>query len=401
MATEKENINALEKPKVTKKVTGDTVLRCIGKIGAAVARLSKSDKGKVLLTVIGFILLTYVSVSIDDMFSKTNIVEAKSTSGICQIISKEEAEKKQSEYLSKKAEKQSETENQIASKKESEKNLTEEQSSAGVDAMVIANVAIPRTSIVTSITTNLEAERERDEENVEDDIDTSTTVENLEPETVYYTVQRGDTLWEISMKYGTTVENIAKINEISDVNLIVTGQVLKIETSLFDEESDTVESEGTVKEELTEEQKIEDWANTPARYRYTEEDVYLTACVGKAESGDSDDRYLSIQVFVNRQHINNTNARYELDKKDQYETTRCRIDNGQIAVTEEDLALAEKMLSGEINGFEFSNTEIPRKYWNKVYFQTKDPKEGILAWSNGTHWYALSKWIDNESNPYK
>lgn len=47
-------------------------------------------------------------------------------------------------------------------------------------------------------------------------------------ETVYYTVKRGDTLSKIATIYGTTVKEIAQINEIQNVNLIYPGQVLRI-----------------------------------------------------------------------------------------------------------------------------------------------------------------------------
>lgn len=43
-----------------------------------------------------------------------------------------------------------------------------------------------------------------------------------------YTVQPGDTLSEIAQMYGTTSENLAEINNISNPNLIYAGQVLRI-----------------------------------------------------------------------------------------------------------------------------------------------------------------------------
>lgn len=46
--------------------------------------------------------------------------------------------------------------------------------------------------------------------------------------TVTYTIQSGDTLWQIALKYGTTVQEIANINGISNPNLIYPGQVLRI-----------------------------------------------------------------------------------------------------------------------------------------------------------------------------
>ena len=45
---------------------------------------------------------------------------------------------------------------------------------------------------------------------------------------VYYTVRRGDRLWRIAKMYRTTVSNIARLNGISNPNLIYVGQVLKI-----------------------------------------------------------------------------------------------------------------------------------------------------------------------------
>jgi LysM repeat protein len=43
-----------------------------------------------------------------------------------------------------------------------------------------------------------------------------------------YTVVRGDTLSAIAKRYNTTVAAIAAKNNIANVNLIRTGQVLKI-----------------------------------------------------------------------------------------------------------------------------------------------------------------------------
>lgn len=43
-----------------------------------------------------------------------------------------------------------------------------------------------------------------------------------------YTVKRGDTLSGIAAKYGTTVSNLASLNNIKNVNRIYVGQVLKI-----------------------------------------------------------------------------------------------------------------------------------------------------------------------------
>ena len=43
-----------------------------------------------------------------------------------------------------------------------------------------------------------------------------------------YTVQKGDTLSGIASKYGTTYQELAKKNGISNPNLIYVGQVIKI-----------------------------------------------------------------------------------------------------------------------------------------------------------------------------
>ena len=43
-----------------------------------------------------------------------------------------------------------------------------------------------------------------------------------------HTVQRGDTLTSIALRYGSTVNRIAEMNNIKDVNKIRVGQQLKI-----------------------------------------------------------------------------------------------------------------------------------------------------------------------------
>ena len=45
---------------------------------------------------------------------------------------------------------------------------------------------------------------------------------------IYYTVQKGDTLSGIAKRYGTTYQAIAKLNGIENPNLIEIGQKLKI-----------------------------------------------------------------------------------------------------------------------------------------------------------------------------
>ena len=46
-----------------------------------------------------------------------------------------------------------------------------------------------------------------------------------------YTVKKGDTLSEIAVKYNTTVSNLVKLNDISNPDYIVVGQVLRLDSS--------------------------------------------------------------------------------------------------------------------------------------------------------------------------
>lgn len=50
-------------------------------------------------------------------------------------------------------------------------------------------------------------------------------------ERITYTVERGDTLWGISRKYGVTIEEIVKANKIQNPNLIYPGENLTIITN--------------------------------------------------------------------------------------------------------------------------------------------------------------------------
>lgn len=54
---------------------------------------------------------------------------------------------------------------------------------------------------------------------------------NQGDETIYYVVQKGDTLWAISIKNKTTVEQIVSLNNIKNANLIYAGQRLIINKS--------------------------------------------------------------------------------------------------------------------------------------------------------------------------
>ena len=55
--------------------------------------------------------------------------------------------------------------------------------------------------------------------------------DNINTKTVFYTVESGDTLSNIAKKYGTTVQELVKINNISNPNLIYPGQSLRILTN--------------------------------------------------------------------------------------------------------------------------------------------------------------------------
>lgn len=56
---------------------------------------------------------------------------------------------------------------------------------------------------------------------------------------ITYTVQKGDTLWAISRRYGTTVKEIELINNIQNPDLIYPGEVLKISTNSTSEGNET------------------------------------------------------------------------------------------------------------------------------------------------------------------
>lgn len=45
---------------------------------------------------------------------------------------------------------------------------------------------------------------------------------------LYYRVRRGDSLWRIARRYRTTVNNLVKLNNIKNPNLIYIGQILRI-----------------------------------------------------------------------------------------------------------------------------------------------------------------------------
>lgn len=50
-------------------------------------------------------------------------------------------------------------------------------------------------------------------------------------QSINYTIKKGDTLWEIARRYGTTVQEIASINNIQNPNLIYPGETIRILTN--------------------------------------------------------------------------------------------------------------------------------------------------------------------------
>lgn len=63
------------------------------------------------------------------------------------------------------------------------------------------------------------------------EIKNNTEINEYNTETIYYTVRRGNTLSGIAQRYGTTFQEIAIINNISNPNLIYPGQRLRILTN--------------------------------------------------------------------------------------------------------------------------------------------------------------------------
>jgi LysM repeat protein len=58
--------------------------------------------------------------------------------------------------------------------------------------------------------------------------DSTNTVQPLDTSTQVYVVQRGDTLFSIAKRYGTTVDALVKINKLASRNYIRTGQQLLV-----------------------------------------------------------------------------------------------------------------------------------------------------------------------------
>ncbi|WP_066894143.1 LysM peptidoglycan-binding domain-containing protein [Clostridium nigeriense] len=82
--------------------------------------------------------------------------------------------------------------------------------------------------------------------NSSDNSSGSTNENNSTSSTITYVVQPGDNLSSIAVKYGTTYQEIARINGISNPNLIYPGQVLKINSTKENEIYYTVKSGDTL-----------------------------------------------------------------------------------------------------------------------------------------------------------
>lgn len=78
-----------------------------------------------------------------------------------------------------------------------------------------------------------------DDEDITEIPKTENSNDTINTESINYTIKRGDTLWDIARKYGTTIEEIEKINNIQNPNLIYPGQILRILTNSTMQGSET------------------------------------------------------------------------------------------------------------------------------------------------------------------
>jgi LysM repeat protein len=84
----------------------------------------------------------------------------------------------------------------------------------------------------------------------------------------YYVVRSGDTLSEIAEMYGTTVEQLAKWNNIRDVNFIRTGQKMIVKKSASPHETHYTVQRGDTLSEIAERyettvEQLAKWNNIP------------------------------------------------------------------------------------------------------------------------------------------
>lgn len=67
-----------------------------------------------------------------------------------------------------------------------------------------------------------------------------------EEQTFPYTVRRGDTLWALSRRFGTTIPTLVELNHIQDPNLIYVNQILQIPGTAPIEKTYTVQPGNTL-----------------------------------------------------------------------------------------------------------------------------------------------------------
>ena len=99
--------------------------------------------------------------------------------------------------------------------------VSDETEAHGVEKVTFAAIRSRATNLADTIYVNLEFEEYIS-------ITVPVRERQVSSSTTTYTVQSGDTLSAIASKFGSTVQDIAAANNISDVNLIYTGQKLVI-----------------------------------------------------------------------------------------------------------------------------------------------------------------------------
>lgn len=77
-------------------------------------------------------------------------------------------------------------------------------------------------------------------------------IDNAQAVEITHKVVAGDTLNELAEKYNTTVDSIADLNDIKDENKIYIGQVLKINSSVFNNSTVYVVKDGDTLSEIAE-----------------------------------------------------------------------------------------------------------------------------------------------------
>ena len=109
------------------------------------------------------------------------------------------------------------------------------QPTATVDAEALLPPAVTSEAVVVAVETvgelNALAQRARDTILSNAQAGLAAQIASDDPQATpsrRYTVQQNDTLLEIALRFGTTVETLAALNNITDVNTVATGDVLWI-----------------------------------------------------------------------------------------------------------------------------------------------------------------------------